>query len=189
MIVVLDEERAGRALDAGWLRCTSCGGRLRAWGFARARAVPGRSDRHRPRRARCRRCSVTHVLHPAACLPRSAVPVETVGAALTAAAAGRGHRSIAVDTGLPASTVRGWLRRARQRAPQLHRVALDFLAAAEATALDRLEPAGSVLADLVELLGRTAAAATRRLGLAGIGPWPIIAALTDGQLIAAARGS
>ena len=59
----------------------------------------------RPRRARCRACSLTHVLLPAFAPPRSAYTMEVVGPALLGSAQGRSHRTIAADLGLPVDTV------------------------------------------------------------------------------------
>jgi hypothetical protein len=64
----------------------------------------------RPRRARCAGCLVTHVLLPVTLLLRRAYAADVVGAALSARAAGRGHRWVGLALGVPAATVRGWLR-------------------------------------------------------------------------------
>jgi len=52
-------------------------------------------------------------------LPRQADTAATVGAALLAASDGLGHRRVADQLGLPATTVRGWLRRARANAQEI----------------------------------------------------------------------
>src|SRR6266511_3635706 len=98
VIVVLDEQDARRQLDAGRLACPGCGGRLGPWGHARARQVRqpgGQRSWLRPRRACCAGCGATHVLLPAACLPRRADRVESVGAALLAGATGRSPTRLA----------------------------------------------------------------------------------------------
>ena len=52
-------------LAAGGIGCPTCGvGVLGGWGYARARQIEGLSDLLRPRRARCRACTVTDVLLP-----------------------------------------------------------------------------------------------------------------------------
>jgi hypothetical protein len=57
-------------------------------------------------------------------------------------------------------------------------VELDPLTAA-------LEPAGSVFADAVEVIGACAAAARRRLGVIGaVSAWQQVSALTGGRLLA-----
>ena len=106
-------------LESGALACPGCGGRLAPWGHARVRSVrgPGGGERVRPRRSRCSGCRATHVLLPVFCLLRRAYTVTVIGAALAAKAAlGLGHRRIAVRLGVPAGTVRGWLRRFTARA-------------------------------------------------------------------------
>ena len=190
MIVVLDDDAAERRLRAGGLRC-GCGGRLRPWRHARVRSVrcfDGRLDRRRPRRGRCVGCGRSQVLVPSGWLPRRAHAVETVGVVLLAAAAGQGHRTIARSVQLPGDTVRGWLRRATRGAEWLRAVAVAFAAQADPQFVPP-PPRGRALADAVEALGSAAAAAVRRLGLAGLSPWRIIATITCGRLLALPRGS
>ena len=110
-----------RALDDGAIRCTCGGGALRRWGWARSRLVR-RGDRRlrfRPRRGRCDACGRTHVLLPDVCLSRRLDAVQSIGAALTASASGRGARRTAAALGVPASTVRGWLAAFRARGSPL----------------------------------------------------------------------
>lgn len=93
-----------------------CSGQVVPWGAARTRPVRllgGGIDWVIPRRGRCRHCDRSHVFVPVRAFPRRTDSVETVWAALAAAAHGQGHRPIAHQLGLPPSTVRGWLRRAR----------------------------------------------------------------------------
>jgi hypothetical protein len=191
VIVLLDDGAAERRLRAGGLRC-DCGGRLRPWGHARVRSVrclDGRLDRQRPRRGRCVGCGRSHVLVPSGWLPRRTHTVETVGVALLAAAAGQGHRTIARSVQLPDDTVRGWLRRATRGAEWLRAVAVKFAHRADPQFVPPPPPRGRALADAVEALGLAAAAAVRRLGLAGRSPWRIIATITCGRLLARQRGS
>ena len=105
-------------------------GRLAPWGYGRERAVRlrgGRTTRLRPRRARCRSCRRTRILLPAWCAPRRADGIEVIGAAAGLAMAGAGHRPVAAALGVPAGTVRGWLRRLRARAGQLRAHAIGEL--------------------------------------------------------------
>lgn len=67
-----------RRLRAGELMCP-CGGGLSPWGHARQRVVRGVGVL-RPRRARCGRCLVTHVLFPVTVLLRRADAVAVPGA-------------------------------------------------------------------------------------------------------------
>ncbi len=111
-------------------------GGVAPWGWARPRRVRGVGSL-RPRRARCGGCLVTHVLLPVTVLLRRADAVEVIGAALTARAAGLGHRRIAVWLGVPAGTVRGWLRR---WAARLEVVRVHFMVVARLAGVDRAVP-------------------------------------------------
>jgi hypothetical protein len=189
VIVVLDQAQAQRELATGRLACPGCGGRLRPWGHARPRPVRHRGGQRswvRPRRACCAGCGATHVLLAATSLPRRADRVEVVGAALLAAAGGWGHRPIAAALGLPPDTVRGWLRRARERAGWLRALAMRRAFELDPM-LGPVTPRRSRLADAVEALGLAVAALTRRLGVLAASPWPVIAALTGGRLLAPLR--
>jgi hypothetical protein len=182
VMVGSDVVEVDRRLRAGELSCP-CGGGLAPWGHARRRSVRGVGDL-RPRRARCGTCLVTHVLVAVSCLLRRADGVDVIGAALRAKATGTGHRPIAARLGLPASTVRGWLRGFARNAETVRAVFTGLL-----VQLDPLTgplPAHpGVLADAVEVVGVCAAAARRRLGVVGaVSPWQLAAAVTDGRLLA-----
>ncbi len=175
-----------RMLADGELECPSCGGRLSRWGYARERVFfgPGRTGhRARPRRSRCAACQVTHVLLPARLLARRADEAVVIGAALAAVALGAGCRRAAAELGVPADTVRGWVRRAAGRAAQIREA---FTRAAGALSSDPvpLEPAGSPLADAVVAVAAAAhAAADRWPGLLAVSPWQVAAAVTDASLL------
>lgn len=126
---------------------------------------------------------MTHVLLPARLLARRADEAVVIGAALAAAAAGRGYRAAAARVGVPADTVRGWVRRASGRAGQV-RAAFTRVAGALSSDPVPLEPAGSPLADaLVAVAAAAAAAAGRWPGLLAVSPWQVAAAVTDGSLL------
>ncbi len=104
-------------LLVGRVACPDCGGRLRPWGWARARVIrvgvgTERVDRWlRPRRSRCTLCLGTHVLLEVRLAVRRADAAEVIAAAIEAKTVlGWGHRKIAAGCGRPVSTVRGWLR-------------------------------------------------------------------------------
>lgn len=182
LIVRSDPERVEADLVSGVVGCPSCGGVLVRWGFARWRVLRSESGpvALRPRRARCRLCRSTHVLLPDGVLARRVDSVGVIGAALTAAAAGGGHRKVAEVVARPASTVRGWLRRFRAAAA---RVAAHFWGWAHRLdpMLGPVSPAGSLVADAVEAIGVAARAASLRLGPRS--PWSWASVLTVGRLL------
>jgi hypothetical protein len=172
-----------RALLAGQLGCPGCAGVLRPWGWARRRLRDRVVDRPvRLRRSRCAGCRVTHVLLPVVALARRRDLAELIGAALVAGAAGRGHRAIAAELGLPPTTVRGWLRRFERRAG-LVRARFTRLAFELDPTSVGIEPRGSPMADALEAIGVAAAAAARRLGPGRV--WWFVAGVTGGGLLAA----
>jgi hypothetical protein len=176
-----------RQLAGGELACPSCGGVLGGWGKAavrRVRVLDGDDVRLRPRRSRCRRCGGTHVLLPVRLLLRRADAGEVIGAALEAAAAGGGHRSIAGLLGRPASTVRGWLRWFAGRA---ERVRAFFTVLLARTAPDPVMPArapGLVAAAVSAIAGAAAAVAVRWPRIGGVPVWAAASAASGGRLLA-----
>ena len=118
LIVDPDPVRVEQDLTAGVLGCPGCDGVLGRWGFARRRRLRDLAGwvEVRPRRGRCRGCRSTHVLLPGVALLRRVDLARVIGQALLAKAAGRGHRQVAAELGVPATTVRGWLRRLAERA-------------------------------------------------------------------------
>lgn len=175
--------RRPRRMLSSVLSCPGCGGQLGPWGWARTRELRARRSRSlRPRRSRCRACSSTHVLVPTSGLLRRRDAIEVIGAALLAKQAGQGHRAIAVTLGVPASTVRGWLRRFTARAEELRVMATVWALRLDAMH-PRIEPRGSPFADALEALGLAAAAHVRRFQPARSG-WHVVAALTGALMLA-----
>ena len=190
MIVVLDQAQAHRKLTAGTLPCWRCSGPLRSWGYARPRSLRlscGARVCLRPRRARCRGCSATDVLLPAFAPLRSAYAMEVVGPALLGSAQGRSHRTTAAELGLPADTVRGWIRKVNGRAEWLRTTAT-----AAAHMFDSMfdglppTPTRSPLAEAISALGAAASAARRMFGPIAT-QWELLAAIAQGQLLAPLR--
>ncbi len=183
LTVGLDSGQVETALCSGQLICPSigCGGPLGPWGSARERVVRG-AGRLRPRRARCQGCRRTHVLLPASVLLRRADAVTVIGLALLAKAGGAGHRVIAGALRLPASTVRGWLRRI---VVVSDRVLAVLAAAAAQLGVDFVPPAptSGPVGAVTEMLGALARAAALRLG-GSPSPWRLAAVLTGGRLLA-----
>jgi hypothetical protein len=182
VIVGTDLVEVERRLRAGGLVCPCGAGRLGPWCQARRRSVRGVGVL-RPRRARCGACRVTHVLLAVSGLLRRADAVEVVGVALTAKAAGQGHRRIAARLRLPASTVRGWLRAFSRDAEGIRAVFTALLAELDPLT-GPIRPAGSVFADAVEVIGVVAAATRRRLGVVGaVSAWQLASAVSGGRLL------
>jgi hypothetical protein len=185
MTVGLDGVAVENALGSGQLDCPTvgCGGLLGPWGWARVRFVRG-AGRLQPRRGRCGGCRRTQVLLPASVLLRRADATTVIGAALLAKAGGAGHRRIAEQLELPASTVRGWLRRIVSVA---ERVLAVLAAAAAEVGVEFVPPAPTAdpAAAVVELVGALARAVARRLGGSCL-PWRLAAVVTGGRLLAPA---
>ncbi len=199
MITVVDADAARAALAAGRLRCPEddCPGALRVWSRARVRRVArvdGTLTVFAPDRARCRACRRTQVLLLAWCLPRRGYDVETVGAALLAAAGGAGHRTAAAGVDAPAGTVRDWLRALRGGASALRATAAGIAEAAGASLFPAQAPPswqGEVLPGAVSALGVAARAFTLRLAdptgaLPALRGWQLINVITAGRLLSAA---
>jgi hypothetical protein len=183
LIVRSDVDRVEAELTGGRVSCPGCGGVLRPWGHARVRVLrgEGRWAGLRPRRARCASCLVTQVLLPDSCLGRRRDGVEVIGAALMANAAGVGYRKIAARIGVPAGTVRGWLRRFKSTAAGIRAHFTSWAYRLDSGQVP-IGPAGSVLADAVEAIGMAARAATLRFGFRP--PWRWAAAMSGGWLLA-----
>lgn len=169
-------------LAVGALLCP-CAGVLGGWGHARARTVIGgdRFARVRPRRGRCRRCKVTHVLLPAGMLVRRGHAVEVIGRVLELAAAAVPVRRIAGTVGLARSTVRGWVDRFRGRVEVLRAHFTAWLLWL-APSRSRVGPAGGPLADAVAVIAAAARAAAGTVEVDGV--WPFASAATGGRLMA-----
>lgn len=125
---------------------------------------------------------MTHVLLPVTVLLRRADGARIVWAALLARAAGGGHRPISAALGVPASTVRGWLRR---MAGRLEPVRLHFQHVALSAGVDVAVPkaSGSAWRDLLATIRFATAVVTGRFGAAGV-----IGAVTAWQLAAGSSG-
>lgn len=182
LIVGVNAELVESDLLAGRLAGPGCADRLHPWGSARERELRSRAgtQRWRPRRAICAGCGTTHVLLAEHGLARRRDEVGDIGSALVAKAAGTGHRLIAAGLGVPAGTVRGWLRRFAAMAEAI-RVHFTRWAAALDPMLGAIEPTGSAFADAVEAIGIAAAAAVRRL--VPRPAWQVACALSGGKLL------
>ncbi len=132
MLLCADAQAASAALASGVLACPSCGiGRLRPWGHGREREIRvggGQRQRLRPRRGLCRSCGATHILLPSWAAPRRADAIGVIArAAALSVLHGTGSARLGAQIGVPAGTVRGWLRRLRARAgPMLQEATASF---------------------------------------------------------------
>lgn len=182
LIVGAELARVEAELVGGVLSCPSCRGVLGPWGHARERVVRCAAGERslRPRRARCRACAGTHVLLADLCLLRRRDEVSVIGAAIEARVAGAGHRTIAGRLGVPADTVRGWLRRFAARSEQ---VRAHFVRGALALdpELGPIAPAGGVLADALEAIAVAVRAWVLRFGPGEA--WGIASVLSAGRLL------
>jgi hypothetical protein len=182
LMVGTDPLEVDRLLTGGELGCPGCGGRLRPWGYARARGVRGQEVvvTFRPRRSWCPGCGGTHVLLPASLLARRADAVAVIGGALLAKQAGMGHRRVAALLGRADSTVRGWLRRFGARAECVRVLFTGLLHVMDPTVW-ALTPTGSLFGDALDVLGLAAAAAARMFGPRP--PWQFAASASGGLLL------
>lgn len=187
MLLTHDPAATAASAAAGTLGCgvDGCDGRLGPWGHARPRRLRlggGRYETHTPRRVRCRVCRRTHVVVSTHSYPRRPDSVEAVAAALLAAVDGLGHRRIAERVGLPATTVRGWLRRARVNCEAV-RVDATVATYRLDPMAGPLEPTGSALSDMVDAVGRAVSAWVLRFGPVPA-PWQLAVALTGAAILA-----
>ncbi|WP_078294676.1 hypothetical protein [Mycobacterium sp. D16R24] len=182
--VEVDPERVESQLAAGEVSCPSCpDGVLVRWGFARVRRVVGSVEPVRPRRSRCRGCAVTHVLLPVTLLLRRAYVAELIWAAVVAKAAGAGHRVIGARLGIPAGTVRGWLRVLTGRVQVVRHW---FISVAVTAGVDVSIPraSGSGCGDVLAAVGAAREAITARFGGESV-----IGAVTSARVAAACSGA
>jgi len=106
--------------------------------------------------------------------------VSVIGAAIEAKVAGVGYRRIARGLGVPADTVRGWLRRFGERA-ELVRAHFTRCAVALDVELGPVLPAGGGVADALEVVAVAGRAWVLRFGPADL--WPVASRLSSGELL------
>jgi hypothetical protein len=182
LIVCAEEARVESELVAGVLSCPSCRATLGPWGHARERVLRCfAGDRLlRPRRARCQGCLGTHVLLADIALLRRQDEVAVIGAAIEARAGGEACWRIAARFGLPAGTVRGWLRRFAVRAPEI-RAWFTRWAFVLDSQLGPIVPAGDVFADALEAIAVAVRAWVLRFGPGQA--WSLVSVLSGGGLL------
>jgi hypothetical protein len=127
------------------------------------------------------------VLLPVTVLLRRGYAAEVIGAALAARARGSGHGPIGKALGVPAATVRGWLRVMSARLEPVRTVLLQVAARA---GVDWAVPKGQGCPwrDLLAALAAASEAVTGRFGRFGVlGPvtgWQVAVACSGGRLLA-----
>jgi len=194
VLLCADAAAASADLAGGLLACPSCrDGQLRRWGHGRERVIrllDGATARLRPPRARCGSCGRTHLLLPSWCAPRRADAVEVIGTAAAASLAGAGCGRISRELGVPAATVRGWLRRLRSRGEEMRQDAmfqLGFIGGLADPALP--VPSGSPLGDALSAVAACAHAAITGYGLSRADLWPLLGRFGLARYLAPAPGS
>jgi len=164
-------------------RCPRCEGPLGRWpGYARLVRHDGQTTRLWVRRCVCRSCGRTHALLPSFLLAYRRDTVAVIGAALVAAATGAGHRAIADRADLSPGTVRGWLRRARQRR-EGHAKLLRWLASAGHHESPVPAPDATELSGLLDLIADAYRVAREQFKAPERCPFNIASAITAGQLL------
>jgi hypothetical protein len=121
------------------------------------------------------------VLLPEIAVLRRHDEVLVIGAAIVQSLAGWGYRRIASRLGVPADTVRGWLRRFSERA-ELLRVLFTRSAVGLDPELGPVMPAGNGVADAVEAVAIAGRAWALRFGPAEL--WQVASRLSGGLLLA-----
>ena len=179
-----DVSQVERQLAAGCWCARDAGGRLGPWGACpNAQAARGgRSDMSTTDAMR-ELWEHSRVVAGHALLRRADEAV-VIGAGVVLAAAGWGHRRIAARVGRPAGTVRGWVRRMRERAEVLRLGFTELLVAVDPDPVVP-DPGGSALTEAVAVIAAAATATVRRWGAAvsGLSAWELAAAVTSGGLL------
>jgi hypothetical protein len=121
------------------------------------------------------------VLLPDVALLRRQDEVSVIGAAIEASVAGEAYRRIAGRLGVPADTVRGWLRRFVLRADRI-RALFTRCAVVLDPELGAVLPAGSGVVDALEVIAVAARAWVLRFGPGD--PWQVASRLSGGLLLA-----
>jgi len=178
----LDEffARRGRVATPRPDRCPACGHErviFDGWWTKRTRRGP--VDIHR---VLCPGCETSHSCWPDVLVGGRVDLAVVIGAAVEAKAAGLGHRRIGARLGVPAATVRGWLRRFAMLAEGLTGRLLAV--AADADPAVRAPPPGPRVAVAVAAV-EFAAAAMASLSGEPVGRWRFAVAVTGGGLLTA----
>jgi hypothetical protein len=120
------------------------------------------------------------MLLPEVALLRRRDEAAVIGAAIEANVAGEGHRRIAGRLGVPADTVRGWLRRFAERSGEV-RAHFTRCAVVLDPEIGAVLPAGGGIADALEAIAVAVRAWVLRFGPGD--PWRIASVLSGGVLL------
>ena len=155
------------------------------------RLPDGARARLSPRRGRCGSCKATHILLPSWMASRRADAVGVIAAAAVASALhGTGTARIGADLGVPAATVRGWLRRLRARAGAMRQEAMTTFGRITAGCDAPFpEPSGSALGDALSAVAACAHAAITFCGRAAADWEPLLGLFGLARYLAPAPGS
>ena len=129
------------------------------------------------------------MLLPSWCAPRRADAIEVIGTAAAMALAGAGYGRIGAGLGVPAATVRGWLRQAPLPPPRRCARTRCTSSASPAGAADPplQGPAASPLGDALNAVAACAQAAITRFGLSRADLWPLLGRFGLARHLAPAR--
>ncbi len=165
--------------------CPDCGGALGGWGsYPRWVRLMGEIVLLLVRRVACVACRRTHALLPSFLYARRLDGSEVIFGALPMAAQGAGHRRVCVAVGVPASTARGWLRRARLIASE-RSSQFVVLSQALGAPLARAPPRDEPLAGLLEAVAHAHRAAVERFGALAVSSGGAFScAVCAGQMLA-----
>jgi hypothetical protein len=161
--------------------CPDCSEPMSLWGsYRRALRLEEEDLQIRVRRARCSSCRVSHGLVPEFVTLGRLDGVEVIGTALEEIASGSTIAAAAARPGVPSGTVRGWLRRLRDRADLLAR---GFLAALVALGclVPRLSGSGNAIETALSTARAAAAELARRSG--GGRRWHLANRIVGGHLL------
>ncbi len=123
------------------------------------------------------------MLLPEAVWPRRADAAEVIGTGLEIAALGIGHRRVAAHLGRAEGTVRGWIRRFRERSENVRRYfTVTLVALADDPVMP--DPSGTALADAVSAVAAAhQAAATKWAHVNTVSRWEFAGRVIDGRIL------
>lgn len=177
-LTVHEYAAAARNLELSRPDCPKCDGQMSFWGWYTRQVRVEVDLRLTIRRVRCSACSVSHGLVPEFVAIGRLDSVEVIGEALTEMATGASIAATAEKSGVPFSTVRGWLRRLRRRAATLTKGFLRAL-----VALGDLPPRLSSCELQTVLIAASAAAAALSRRSGGGSTWRLANRIVGGHLL------